>query len=433
MKTRSSRAPSLTLSVLFVFCFIFNIEFAGVFISLGLIALAVAVFYKIMLAGASFRLEKGHLLSNALLLPVLAWSILSAIVHQSDANLLALLTLKTYVFCLIAANAYAAVFLHRIALPQGRIDFVLRSVVLAFLFQAVFVFASFLSPVFRELVDGLLQSKGNLTGLEAFRVKGLANSGGANLSMAMCFAAGIAVFLGFQHNSGKYLLAAAAIVGSSTLVGRSGLAGFALLMICLTGIAAMRGDLTWKRLRLIMLLGLVFAGIAGIILYRFDPEIVELWWRWFAEDAGGSVEELQDLYVHQYSLGDLLGGKGFYEDELIGSSRTDSGYLKTLFSVGAPLTVMFYLAILIKYAHGVRAFARWSANRRLAQTFAWLLIALVFTYEMKEAMAYQNFTGRTLLFLFMIFSTFTAQTSIIRGATPAAPSPATWLRTRRDA
>ena len=405
MNIRQISRTRLALSGVFVFCIVFNIELAWLEgYSLSNFVLLVGTLLLLSTGQFAFAREQRFWLSLALAFPALYISIFQTLFRESDANTLSLLYLKTRVYVFVAISVYWGLFLRTAnGTPVQRVHFVMASVVWAFSVQAMFIAFSFVSPVFREFIDSLLVVKGNLTGLEGFRFKGLANSGGANLSMAMSFAAMMAAYLAIVTQARNYALLALLILAASALVGRSGLVGFAVASMVFLARVLTKGDLSRARTMGALLLfgGLVTVGVAELTTSL--EEDVSLWWDWFSGQAGDSAIELWDLYAHEYSVPDLLIGKGFFETELYGASRTDAGYLKTAFSVGVPAAILFYAGLLVIFLTGARAFVSTASNKPIAALFSMLLIFLIFFYESKESMAYQNFTGRLILFGFLLF------------------------------
>lgn len=424
------REPRFTFTrhawgALFVFSFVFNVELArpeG--LSLSLIALVIG-FFALLFTGRLPEPLRGQrtLLAFALAVPALYIATFQTALRETDANTLAQLYLKTLVFVVLSTSVFHGLFL-RGCTAKRSVDFLLKSVTWAFVLQAGFVMLSFVNPAFRDAIDAVLTAKGNLTGLEGFRVKGLANSGGANLSMAMSLAAIMGAYVAL--NGGRWLYAAAVLVimAASTFVGRSGLVGFGVAAVAFCLYVFVTGRVSRTRVAGVLAgcvaLGLVTAAATS----NLDDDIL-LWWNWFAGQAGDSVADVWDMYAHDFSVKDALIGKGYFETQTNGNDRSDVGYLKTIFSVGFPAAILFYAGLMLVYSHGARAFVALSGQKAIARLFTVLLIALVFFFESKEAMAYQNFTGRLMLFAFTLFAGIHAATRHRR----ADPLPATPIAT----
>ncbi|MBN8507205.1 MAG: hypothetical protein J0L57_01190 [Burkholderiales bacterium] len=416
----------LALSATFVFCIVFNVELAqpeG--LSLSVLALLIGTLVLVATNRLVLVRERRFLVSFGLTLPALYLSFVHTQLLQSDAQTLALLYLKTQVYVFVAICVFWSLFLRAArSTPEQLSQFVMASIVWAFAAQALFVLYSFVSPEFRASIDGLLLAKGNLTGLEGFRFKGLANSGGANLSMAMSFAAAMAAYLAIAARRPVYAMLALLILAASALVGRSGLVGFAVIGLAFLVRTLLAADL--PRLRTIGALtvvgGLAALGVAAADMSPDDDTM--LWWNWFSGEAVDSLGELWGMYTHDPSIVDLLVGKGVFEVEPVGNAASDPGYLKAVFAVGVPAALLFYAGLLVVYVSGARAFASMASNKRIAATFVALLVFLIFFYESKESMAFQNFTGRLMLFAFLLFKIIAAADAVRQHRLGAArPEP----------
>jgi O-antigen ligase len=105
----------------------------------------------------------------------------------------------------------------------------------------------------------------------------------------------------------------------------------------------------------------------------------------------------------------LMFGIGFFEGTARIYPRTDSGYLKTLLSIGLPLGLLLYGWIFRLIFH----------IRRKDNLLGWLSISVILTFgilEIKEPFLYQNFSARLICLVAggSIYLSNRAQVSICR-------------------
>ena len=339
----------------------------------------------------------------ALTLPAIFQCYFQAEVNNSDAYLIGSLYLKTLIYCTISASTFSIIFLQNGKSPKYSIPAVLDALVLAFAVQAFFVLISFTSEAFRDVVDFVLEAKGNLSGLESFRVRGFTNSGGANLSMAMAIVGFISLYLFLEYRKIIYGLTTFLVVISALFIGRSGVVGFTLFSIPLIVVAITCRciSISTATKGLIFIILIIF--LITILSYQLDENSILLWWNWFYGEASDSAIDLWSMYFHTFTMHDIFLGKGFFEEPIDGHERSDSGYIKALLSVGAPAAMLFYFGLMVRYVNGALLFIRYSSDKILSGTFCLALLLMALFFEAKEAMLYQNYTGRILLFLFILF------------------------------
>jgi hypothetical protein len=105
-----------------------------------------------------------------------------------------------------------------------------------------------------------------------------------------------------------------------------------------------------------------------------------------------STQDLENMLFLPNNLIDLLFGIGFFEGDSRLYSRSDSGYLKTLFSIGVILGTLLYFVI-------GRLFFNLSKVSRKYHWLVVLVLAYMFFVEIKEPFLYQNFASRLILLL----------------------------------
>ena len=378
------------------FVYIFNLELAGgggVSLSSLIVLLVCGLPFYPRREGLSFYVAHGLLIVLLFLIPFL-WTAAYAIYYATDAIVLTVSAIKTFIWAWIVALVLFYSSDRQHSFRQRVIEVVLIPLVAALFLQSIFVLLSFFIPGFSEWVGSVLVTKGNLTGLEDFRSKGFANSGGANMAMVFSFGVVASITLFHYLRQSRYLLIAFFITLTSALVGRSGVvAGIALLMLYYT--------IYGSKVKLTASLGLcVFAGVLFLasdmgLLGLFAPD--SAWMKWFFTEASESVTQLSEMIGYELSGADALFGAGFFEEATGQYERSDSGFVKSIYALGIPMAIYFYGIIFYIFSRGLHV-ERARSDPFL--TFLLILISLMlFAFEMKECMLCQNMTGRVLFLL----------------------------------
>lgn len=393
----SSAIHKSVIRTLVVFLYLFNLELEG----MGGIALSsLILILAIWLPLGSKRDILQPYLSNAvfillLFLPPLAWAAAYTYFYGSDAIVLPWSALKTYGWsCCVALILYD--FYDQNYTPKQFLVSALSSLVFSLLLQSIFILISFFVVEFAELVNNILIAKGNLTGLEEHRSKGLANSGGANMSMLLSFGVMAAISVFHLIRQKRYFIFALFITFASALVGRSGFFAGA-------GFIALYSLLFEPKIRL----GLYSFIILGVFLTATEFKGISLleadnaWGNWFFLEAENSVSDLISMVSDMPDMASLIIGAGFFEDAVGSYSRTDSGFMKAINVFGVPLALYFYGVVVYILLCGGKPFSR---HNNLPHTYFYYFVTVMFvvvmvSFEFKESMAYQNMTGRA-LFLF---------------------------------
>lgn len=257
------------------------------------------------------------------------------------------------------------------------------------LINAVVIIVSVILPNVRYCIESVLyhDPNANINYLDVdFRLRGLAAAGGASLSIFM----GLSILMGIiaveakKISSNSFLFASGLILMASMFVGRTGL-GFGVFILSAWIISQI------VKLKLNSIVFLLVPLICCSVLAVFYPEQLtrEIGYTLNTDRFLASLSELMAMLVVPNDLGRLVFGFGFFEADV--SYRSDSGYIKTIFSIGVPLTMLFYLV----YAY---VYLRFVPQKMLYGSFFWLLgLSFFFLLEIKEPFIYQNFSARCLI------------------------------------
>lgn len=274
--------------------------------------------------------------------------------------------------------------------------------------QSVFVVLSFVFPDFREFLNQIVGSRGNIDIDHPFRFRGLHDSGGFNLSLAL----GIAVVYGLysalilERKAAAVRIASASLVlFSTTLVGRTG------LMLSLLGIFLMIVFWPVKFFNLKSLVGIFLAFVFGVFVVIIFPEQFEFFnvmvfdyaFEAFVnyKEAGSVSTTSSDDLVTMLFIPDwfnVLFGNGSFDLPNAGVERSDSGYMKILLSSGIFGFLILY-GILVMLA--LRFFRAVSLLKVEKFFFIFLLLSL-WIAEIKGPVFIQNDVSRFLIILFII-------------------------------
>lgn len=260
----------------------------------------------------------------------------------------------------------------------------------AMLIQAFFVFNSVLNPEFRGWVDQTLVNAGNIDFSDGVRFAGLSNGGGAGLSLALGLGvvASVALFSQSQSNLGKLVLVLAAIIITiaTVFVGRTGLY---LSLLMLLGFILLSG-----RSLLIPILLVIVTWLASTYILSASSDGVQLEgndikldrtvnWAFelfmFGESSSSDALVSALSKLRELTVTNLIIGSGRIS-ELDGSNYSghDSGYLHSLYALGLPLSLIFYIVLFGIYWKMLQPV------QGVLKKIGLVLIALVFILELKE-------------------------------------------------
>ncbi len=286
----------------------------------------------------------------------------------------------------------------------GVFDQLLRACVMVAIFNSIVVLIEYIYPQVKIIIEGLLLQiqDGNINYAEhPFRLRGIANAGGASLSV---FNALIIVFIIFlvktkKLSAGPALFGSLILTCSNIFTGRTGLIlslffTFALLILILA--KSMKSGVHGG-FRILMLILLHSPLLIFFNDFNLDPEAAEWAFEWIDGLGSNKLESKSsnDLKTMLFFPDDpihLLFGIGFFEGVGKIYPRTDSGYLKSILSVGIPLSFLLYFSIIFMFGRIIS----------LASKYLWFVVSvicLMLFVEIKEPFLYQNYAARVIFLL----------------------------------
>lgn len=234
-----------------------------------------------------------------------------------------------------------------------------------------------------------------------FRFRGLASAGGASLSIVIAIGILLTAFL---FHIGKIsgvlsILISLVMAVSNIFTGRTGLIFglvffFVLLLLVLKKSMAsgMKGKI--GAVVLIASFGL-FVNYA--LNFKLDPEVASWAFEWVSGLTSGEVsstssDDLATMLFLPDNVWHLIFGIGFFEGDGSIYPRSDSGYVKSILTLGLIGSAMLYgliVNMMLKL-------------RKVDRVFIWLvgpILIFMLIVEIKEPFLYQNFAARVIFLL----------------------------------
>lgn len=248
-----------------------------------------------------------------------------------------------------------------------------KAIVVATIIQVVFVILTYSSSAFSDWLFSYIHSGSQA--LSGARAPGLSSSGGAALSVVLSLGSLSILRLSDFRTKTWHFSVLVLITCSAALVGRTGML---VSLICLF-LLVFKGRVSIKGLAISSL----FVGLLGFMAFdavKSNPQFFGYTLSWALSVFTGADHTVttllgQDLReLNERIL--LFGGTGVSSPEGVNASGSDVGYIQTLYSIGLPFALVFYVTYFfylcqINVDNG-------------GCFFKWLLIFLVFLLELKE-------------------------------------------------
>jgi hypothetical protein len=267
--------------------------------------------------------------------------------------------------------------------------------------SALILFEAFF-PSIKEVVESVLvqDPESNIDyATHPFRLRGLAAGGGAALSIANGIAIWLCLALVMRHRIEKISgsIMALTIAFSNLFTGRTGLVIGAVFVALFLAILFVSGI---RRFRLSYLAAAcLFVGAISIVFMSVDLDREVTGWAidplWIILEAPSQSDDLNTQkemwFLPPHPL-HLLFGVGYFSGFNVLYPATDSGYIKTLLAVGAPLALLIYGLILFLLLRVIK-------TSPALGYFLGPVMFVLFLVEIKEPFLYQNFAARLIFAL----------------------------------
>ena len=272
--------------------------------------------------------------------------------------------------------------------------------------QAIFIYISLFFPKFRDFVADILHQLGNLALNTDARIIGFSNSGGSSVSLLL-FSGMVCIgylILKRQKSSLKMLAMYIFILMSAFFVGKTGFyLGLGLLIyICIEIIISQKVNV--QKVIIYFGISVIIFIIFIIILKVVAPETLRKSTKLaFSLIRNGlsdpSITSLINMDIPLRGI-DLLFGTGLYR----GVTNTgiilkhDSGYVRSIFSIGLIMTTLFY---------GSHLYIMINENKKTIKTlkrYLFLIIAIIFFVEIKEAFFFKIYIQMIPLLIILLMN-----------------------------
>lgn len=286
------------------------------------------------------------------------------------------------------------------------VDDLLLIIFLTIVLNSLIVLLELQFDSIRQTIENYLDplSNGSINYAEGFRLRGIASSGGAGLSISIPAALIIGLYL-FDKNKLNiivFLIFIIILIVSVTVIGRSGLVLLAIPVISYLGFLLFKKNGFYSLIKtfvFVLIFGLLIAPLlygltAQFLTDRFGEMFVRYAFGFLFDGQAGIKEEgtvgtvAGFLAVLPANFPQALTGYGFY-----GGSDfypwTDSGLSRTFLSVGFPLGFIFYILLMRLY---LLPFYR---NKFLIGSF----ICLLAVAELKEPLLFSGMGFRIFMLI----------------------------------
>jgi hypothetical protein len=261
--------------------------------------------------------------------------------------------------------------------------------VAAIAIQSLIIIFSFFSLGYRSWFELNVLTGANYGADNLYRAPGLSSSAGSALSVLQSIgvlAGGIYIRLKTPNEIGRpYLILSIASMilsaASCLVVGRTGLL---MSMIFMLGAIIWSGYF-WAFLIVILFSGILSFVVGGYILDNLLPSQISLdfmqqWMFGFFKGEDGTVSALASMPIPPISFDSFLGYGLVSIIDGANPSGHDSGFIQAYYSMGAVVSLFFFLA----YFYVLRRLLGW-----LSTPIAWLLTMLFFGIEIKEPFVFK--------------------------------------------
>ena len=317
-----------------------------------------------------------------------------------------ILILSSLTLYTIFSFAISSYFYQRDEEYKSVVDLIHLVVIIVFVNSLLILF-EFQYPDFKIYLETLLVNDGttNINYIDhPFRLRGLASSGGASLSMLNAAIIWFCVVLAKRgHINISFAFVILLIINLSNIfTGRTGLIYGIIFSIYFLLFVYVKNVFQKPRIFIRDSLICIF-----ILIYlpniEINDEIISWAFEWTNVFKSGifstnSSDDLKQMIFIPDNIFHFLFGIGFFEGTNDYYPRTDSGYLKTLLSLGFLISLIFYIILFVKIIKITKI------NNKLRMLFYPVIILLLIS-EVKEPFIYQNYLSRT-IFIFIGLATY---------------------------
>lgn len=325
--------------ILFLYCFSPTFKFVEIASSL---IVFVCVLFLCLIKKPFFLVKINvHIIYSVIMFFIFglySWLIQLALYNEispSDNAIFFRLMMNNFLYILFG-YAFVCFFQKNITL-----DNFLKIMVSVITINSVIILFSGFFPDVKNFIEVILSQEyeSNINYAESFRLRGLSASGGFALSAVIVIGVIFSIFLNFNSllSTKKTFVIIFTMASSQIFIARTGLfISIILFLFWLLYVIFFKKDRL--SILLMIVLGAMVLSIASTIfsdkLASILPWAMEIFYN-FLHGEGfrtNSTDELMSMYNVPSDLMKIILGFGFFEADI--SYRSDSGFIKTLYSIG---------------------------------------------------------------------------------------------------
>lgn len=380
------------------FLFIYGLEIVFLPLNTSKIVIFILLFH-VFLSRPKILKFFGIRILSILLIVALFYSVTTSVLGIYDFTLsynLVLCFFEYYVGSILLVSVMCS------HLPTMKVITIFFSV---FLVQSLFVFLSFIDYSFVAFTLDYLPEGGHINYEDAFRVRGLSNTGGASLSanLMMGLFFGMLIFRKTSKFTRQFLISVCfvLILAATLFVGRTGLY---LSFVILAGFFILYGK---KTIPGIVLICVITFSIGAVESFLSDENVRKLTTLVLPRAAEilyvgkeqTTLDVLQNMIILPTSPKEIIFGAGGYVGANGGNFvSSDIGYIRILFAVGIFGFCLYYLVHILFF----RKICKSLKSKDLIALFTLLFIVMLIL-EAKEPFFLKPLTMRP-YFVFSVLS-----------------------------
>lgn len=393
------------LQNIFIFCIIFLFIFAprlsiGGGINLAFVSLLIVLFLFVI-ERRRLIVNKQFFMLGSFLLALANYHSILGVIYGNDVTFFATILVSIFLY-VVFGWALSFILVKRGVNLSSLLDQLILLCAIAVFLNSAVIIIEYLFPAFRAVVESYLITNEAVNYAEGGVVyRGFSAAGGAGLSVANAVGILLFIYLALNARVSNSLALFCSLVNvlASIFVGRTGLiAGliFVSIFVLMLLFKNLRSGISGIGRAVVLVVAVLFV-LQFLNSFDLDPETAYWAFEWAnGLDSGwpdtGSTNELKAMLFLPDNPIHLLFGFGFYEGVNSLYPRSDSGYLKTLFSIGLiPGAILYFVIAALFYK-----------LCKVSNNYRWLVVSILlfmFAVEVKEPFLYQNFTARVIFLL----------------------------------
>ena len=278
------------------------------------------------------------------------------------------------------------------------LDLIILFIVICISLNSIIILFEYLFPSFRVILESIFTENTSIDySSSALRFRGFSASGGAGLSVLNAISILLIFYLSI-NNRIKFDIGFILILVNTTatvFIGRTGLI-FSLIFTFIFFISPLFFNYKYTRFKYLFYLLLILLVIYILNNFQLDSEIYNDSFEWvdglkYGELKTSSSDDLFENHFHlPDNIFDIILGIGLFEGD--STLRSDSGYMKSILSIGLINSLILYFCLIFNFLQ----------LNKISHNYKFLVYPILFfmlAIEVKEPFIYQNFASRVLFLL----------------------------------